>query len=59
LALQKTIIPCVSFIGALNTAVAMGYQADTLFLFHHSGMLGGVKKGETVYSNLCREAGIG
>ena len=43
------------FIAALNTAVAMGYPADAVFLFHNSGMLGGVKKGETVYSNLCRE----
>jgi len=34
----------------------MGYPADAVFLFHNSGVLGGVQEGETVYSNLCREA---
>jgi hypothetical protein len=56
LAPQKTKIQCVYFIAALNTAVAMRYPADAAFLFHNSGMLGRMKKGETVYSNLCREA---
>jgi hypothetical protein len=48
LAPQKTKIQRVSLIAALNTAVAMGYPADAFFLFHNSGMTGGVKKGENV-----------
>jgi len=49
-------IQCISFIAALKAAVAMGYTADGVLLLHNSGTLGGVKKGETVYSCLCREA---